>query len=109
MHFLASLWVKHQTRPLASDHNSHVCVPSSFLLWDLPEHDPDPGGPAELRCHGAGIAVSHCHGAYPYLQGLPGRGWPLNSAAGGWENECTPGKEVLLFHLVLQGDIFEKA
>lgn len=67
--------MKHHTRPLASDHNSHVHLPSSFLLWDLPEHDPDLGSPAELRRHGAGIAVPHCHGAYPYLRGLAGRGF----------------------------------
>lgn len=74
MHFSAPLWVKQHSRPLASDHNSHVCLPSSFLLWDLPEHDADPGSPAELCRHGAGIAVPHGHGAYPYPQGLPGRG-----------------------------------
>ncbi|XP_062351009.1 tetraspanin-32 isoform X3 [Cinclus cinclus] len=70
MQFFASLWAKHQTRPLASDHNSHVCLPSSFLLWDLPEYDPDPGSPAELRRHGAGIAVPHRHGIFLFCSGL---------------------------------------
>lgn len=31
MHFLVPLLVKHQTRPLASDHNSHVCLPAFYF------------------------------------------------------------------------------
>jgi len=40
------------------------CLPSSFLRRRLPQHDPDPRGPAERGRHGAGVSVPHGHGAY---------------------------------------------